>query len=127
MSKHKGSGHANKIIDPFRFMEMDKTDILYKLTIELGYCEEEALREYYAMIAMLSRLKSMRICQSQTDDWLKDAVPNLHPRVKMLTVTILLNAMNDDDSYCHAYNTFVYYSNRYLRTNHHVGCLARPP
>jgi hypothetical protein len=117
MSKHNLSGHQNLTIDPFRFMELDKPAILYKLTSELSYSEEEALREFDAMIAMLTRLKSMRCCQSQTDDWLKDAVPNLHPRVKITAVTILLNATEGDDTYCHAYNTFVYYFNRYLRTN----------
>jgi hypothetical protein len=115
MSKRNVSGQPNINIDPFRFMELDKPDILYKLTIELGYSEEEALREFHSMLAMLTLLKSMRHCQSQTDDWLKDAVPQLHPRVKMLTVTILLDAMKDDDTYCHAYNTFVYYACRYLR------------
>jgi hypothetical protein len=118
MSKHKGCGHAHPKIDPFRFMEMDKHDIHYKLTGELGYPEEEALREFHCMTEMLTLLRSMRPCQSQTDDYLKDAVPLLHRGVKLLTVTILLNATKDDDTYCHAYNTFVYYSNRYMRTNH---------
>ncbi len=114
MSKHNGSGHATLTIDPFRFMELDKPDILYKLTSELGYSEEGALREFHSMTAMLTRLKSMRHCQPQTDDYLKDAVPDLHRGVKMLTVTILLDAMKGDDTYCYAYDTFVYYSNRYL-------------
>jgi len=118
MSKHNGSCHTPLTIDPFRFMELDKPDIHYKLTSELGYPEEEAMREFHSMTAMLTRLKSMRICQSQTDDYLKDAVPNLHSGLKLVTVTILLNATKWDDTYCHAYNTFVYYSNRYLRTDH---------
>jgi hypothetical protein len=117
MSKRNGSGRTPLEIDPFRFMELDKPDILYKLSVELGYSEEEALREYQSMLAMLTRLKAMHQCQSQTDDWLKDAVPNLHPKVKMVTVTILRNATKGDDSYCHAHNTFVYYSNRYMGLN----------
>jgi hypothetical protein len=117
MSKHNGFVHTSLNIDPFRFMELDKPDIFYKLTSELGYPEEEAHGEFHSMLAMLTRLKSMRCCQSQTDDYLKDAVPDLHPRVKIAAVTILLNATNGDDTYCHAYNTFVYYSNRYMGLN----------
>jgi hypothetical protein len=117
MSKHKVSGLVPADIDPFRFMELDKPDIHYKLTSELGCTEEEARREFDSMTAMLTLLKSMRCCQPQTDDYLKDAVPDLHPRVKIAAVTILLNATKGDDTYCHAHNTFVYYSNRYLRTN----------
>lgn len=107
----KVSGHAPLNIDFFRFIELDNPDILYKLTSELDYPEEEALHEFHSMTAMLTRLRSMRCCQSQTDDYFKDAVQHLHPLVKMLTVTILLNATIRDDSYCRAYNTFVYYAN----------------
>ncbi|MEI8049558.1 MAG: hypothetical protein WCI92_19435 [Bacteroidota bacterium] len=117
MSKRNGSCRTPLNINPFRFMELDKPEILYKLTNELSYPEEEAHCEFYSMTGILTLLKTMRYCQSQTDDYLKDTIPYLHPKIKMVTVTILLDATQNDDTYCHAYNTFVYYANRYMRIN----------
>lgn len=117
MSKRNHFNHARVNIDPFRFMQLDKPEILYKLTSELSYPEEDAHSEFYSMTGMLTLLKTIRYCQSQTDDYLKDAVPNLHPKVRITAILILLKATESDDTYCYAYNTFVYYTNRFLHLN----------
>ena len=57
----------------------------------------------------------MRNCQSKTDDYLTNTVKHLRYRVKLMIIMLLLKATEFDDTYCHAYNSLVYYANRYLR------------
>jgi len=109
--------HPQVIIDPLRFLELEKTEILYKLTNELGYSEEESCLEFHAMTQIIVHLKPIRNCQSRTDDYLMATVKVLRYRVKLFIVMILLRATEHSDPYSYAHNSLVYYANRYLRTN----------
>lgn len=106
-------------MDPLLFHELEKSDILYKLTSEFRYSEEEAVREFEAATAILARLKPIRNSQSKTDDYLLEVLSALRLRVKTFVIMHLLRATETNDTYCHAYNNFVYYANRYLRLNFH--------
>jgi hypothetical protein len=105
------------VLDPVRFLKLEKKEILYKLTSEFGYSEEEALKQFNSMIDIIERLKPLRCSQSETDDSLKDTINSLRRGSKMLIIMHLLKATERDDSYFYAYNTLVYYVNRYGRLN----------
>ncbi len=60
MCKHNVSDRTSQTIDPYHFLELDKLDILYKLTCELGYPDVEALLEIDSMTTMPAWFKPLR-------------------------------------------------------------------
>jgi len=117
MSELNTTNPASLNIDPFLFLELEKTELIYKLINEMGLSEEEALAEFNAMVKIITRLKPLRNCQSKTDDYLAVAVKEARYRVKVMVIMILLKATENSDTWGYAYNTLVYFANRYLRLN----------
>jgi hypothetical protein len=119
MKKHSKTNrdlYENQLnLDPIRFLEFEKKEILYKLTSEFDYSQEEALMLFNSMMEILLQLKPMRDCQSGTDDYLKETVSNLRRGSKLLIVMHLLNTMENSRSWSHAHNSLVYYANRFGR------------
>ena len=53
-------------IDPLKFLELKKSEILFIMTKEMHYSVEEALLKFDFMIDIISHLKHLRSCKLQT-------------------------------------------------------------
>jgi len=102
-------------LDPLRYLELQKKEILEKLIAESAYSNEEALKLYNTITGIVEGLRPLRESQPETDDFLKDAINGLRRGQKMRTIMHLLKAFESDDTWGCAHRALIYYANRYFR------------
>jgi len=97
--------------DPLIFLELNKDEILFKLTEEMGYSEEKASLKFEAMKEMIDCLKSLRTSKAQTFDFLDETIKRLPVKSKTFIINFVLLSIILNDSYCHAYNSLAHFAN----------------
>jgi hypothetical protein len=102
--------------DPVSFLNRRKKDIIHKFK-RLGFSEEEAAGEFDWMVRFIQKLEPLRDSQSETDEFLEKHAEDFCHRGKNHRLTHLIRATENNDSYCYAYNTFVYWGNLCLSLN----------
>jgi hypothetical protein len=91
-------------IDPLKYLELKRSEILFKLTNEMDCSEEEADSEYHSLTETVNCLKPLRASRILTKNYLKKILKPISFFVKSFRVNILVKATTDDDTYCYAFN-----------------------
>jgi hypothetical protein len=113
-SQHKNSNLAKEdqlMLDPLKFLELKKDEILFKFMEEMGYSEKNAISKYDFMTEMIVRLKPLRTSESQTIDYVQETIKKLPCNSRLFMVNLVLMSLILHDSYCHAYNSIAHFAN----------------
>jgi hypothetical protein len=102
-------------VDPLDFLELEKKEILEKLTAETSYSKEKVIDLFNTMTGIIEGLRPLRDSQQETDDFLKDTINGLRRSQKMPIIKHLLKAFENDETWRFAHKTLVYYANRCFR------------
>jgi len=98
-------------IDPENYLNLKKSDILFKLKYQLGCSDEKAEKTFCFMIKTVAGLKPLRIWLNQTEIYVSNAISNISPKTRMFTINFLLKSFKDADSYSYAHNSLAHYFN----------------
>jgi len=98
-------------VDPLRFLELKKLDIIFRLTKDNEYSEEEACLLFHSLKEMATRLKKLRAYQSLTFAYLEETIKRLSFKVKSITLLFLIKATSPAKSYSHAFNSLAQIAN----------------
>ena len=100
-------------IDPLRFLELKRAEILFILKEELGYSGEKACAKFDFMVEMIKNLRPIRACKSQTISYVEERVRCIPLKVKPFTINFLLKAIiSEKRTWKHAYNSLAHLANR---------------
>jgi hypothetical protein len=104
---------SNMTIEPLKFLELNKSEILFILTKEMHYSDEKALLKFDFMKEIISQLKPLRACKLQTFAFLEETIQRLHSKAKSIMVNFLFKAINQHENYGYATHFLAHIANRY--------------
>lgn len=112
----------NLKIDPIKYLDLKKSEILYILTNEMRYSDEKALLKFDFLKEIITRLKPLRCFILQTYGYLEETIRLLPPKLRIYTLNFLLKAMDHDETYPNAYNCLAQIANRYQHLRIDLKC-----
>lgn len=100
--------------DPVKLLEMKKSEILFRFTTEIGCSNDEATAKFDSIVDIINYLKPLRLCKSQTYDYLEETIKPMPYILKSKTVYFLMQAIRGNITWCHAWNCLAYHASRDL-------------
>jgi hypothetical protein len=103
-------------IDPIVYLNKRRKDIIHNF-VKVGLAEPKATNDFEWLISFLRELAPLRLCQSETDEFLNKNENQYCYVGRFHLLTHLIDATQNSLCYGYAFNTFVYYGNLYLSLN----------
>ena len=116
------SDSRNLQIDPVKYLDLKKSEIIYILTNELRYSDAKALLKFDFIREIINRIKPLRCFKLQTYGCIEETIRQLPPKLRIFTVNLLLKATDHDETYPIAYNCLAQIANRFQHLTIDLKC-----
>jgi len=100
--------------DPLKFIDLKKDEIIFRLTDEENYTEEEALASFIFITEIIQNLSELRLCTHKTFHYLEKTLIKPPVRNKNFIINFLLKATIGNDTYARSFNYLASLLNRDL-------------